>query len=305
MNSHPIHQFLTKIFQQPKRAWAVVLFLSGFDVTVWLAIVILCLLVLRLGLQKNYNLVCASFMVHGLSLYWHHPSYHAWLNAFHDYWPALIAAVALMYSRSWYWAFLSMLTLLLLDNVVMNWLIPNYPAELLALFVNSLDQYSAQLHVPLQFLPKAIASHQALSVATMIGVDNMAVIFNAFISLSMARSLQAQLFNPQGFLHEMLNLRASLLLLLGLTLAILCIVGSISYLPLYAIPSLLLYLAGVGLSITVGLLAKNRIQLVVILLSLAAIILPYIFFPCFIMMGLLDTCIDLRALLANRFKYTF
>jgi len=305
MNSHPIHQFLAKIFQQPKKAWAVVLFLSCFDLTVWLAIVILCLLVLRLGLQKNFNLVCASFVLHGLSLYWHQPSAHAWINAFNDYWPAFIAAVALMYSRSWYWTFLSMLLFVLCDNVVLELLFPEYPSELLALIVTSLEQYSSQLHLPLHFLSKMIASHHSLAVSTMMGMDNMAVVFNAFISLSMARSLQSQLFNPQGFLHEMLNLRASTWLFFGLLLTFLMTLGSISELPLYALPSLLLYVAGVGLSIAVGLLAKNKIQLVFIVLSLATMVLPYIFLPCFIVMGLVDCLIDLRTLLANRFKYTF
>jgi hypothetical protein len=103
----------------------------------------------------------------------------------------------------------------------------------------------------------------------------------------------------------MLNLRGSPLLIGVLSLGIFAVFGFSWYLPLYVLPSLILYLVGVGLSIAVGILAKNRIQMVLILLTVAAIVLPYVFLPCFLMMGFIDSLIDLRAILAKRLKYTF
>jgi len=137
------------------------------------------------------------------------------------------------------------------------------------------------------------------------GEEILSVIFNAVMSLTMARSLQAQLFNPGGFLQEMLNLRGNRILFIVMALSILLVSNGGWLLPLYLLPTLLFYFFGVGLSIGVSILSKERKQVVFIVLVASSILLPYIFVPLYIGVGVLDSFINFRALLVKQIKYRF
>lgn len=299
---NPLHSYVVKVLNQEKYAWFATIPLACFDLTAWLSLTLLMLMILRKGIKPVWNLMCANFMVHGLSLYWFNPSIGSWVNAFLDFWPGYLAAATLLYTRSWSSVAWSMVIMSLICPIGINFQFPDYAiSELNHMLISA---KSLNLPLPIHVLAKMIKKHQELSLHLMLGLQMMSTVLNVIISLTMARSIQSQLFNPMGFLHEMMSLRGNRGLLLSLLGAILTILVFKGFLALYMIPTLLLYFFLVGMSIGVSVLAKNRIQMVLIVLSIAAMVLPYVFIPALVMIGALDSFVNFRALLAKRLEPT-
>ncbi|MDQ5884247.1 MAG: hypothetical protein QG556_586 [Pseudomonadota bacterium] len=299
---NPLHSYVVKLLNQEKYAWFATIPLACFDFTAWLSLTLLMLMILRKGIKPVWNLMCANFMVHGLSLYWFNPNFGSWVNAFLDFWPGYLAAATLLYTRSWSIVAWSMVAMSLICALGINLQFPDYAISELNHMLMSAK--SLNLPLPIHVLAQMIKKHQDLSLHLMLGLQMMSTALNVIISLTMARSIQSQIFNPMGFLQEMLNLRGNRGLFLSLLGAILSILVFKGFLALYMIPTLLLYFFLVGMSIGVSVLAKNRIQMVLIVLSIAAMVLPYVFIPALVMIGALDSFVNFRALLAKRLEPT-
>lgn len=303
--ANPLQTFVMKILSQPKFSWAVILPMSFFDMTAWLSVSMLCLLILRQGIIKHANLIAACTVLHVAFLYWSHPNIASVVRAITDFLPGILGALILLYSRSWTLSAISMLGLLFVVYVLVDVLAPGFGADQLKMLSNLTQNMSTQMNLPIGHLDRIIQNHFGFFVSLMIGVQIMSALFNAVISLTMARSLQAQIFNPGGFLTEMLTLRGNQYLLATLFLLLLMAWSLGWSWCLYLIPSILFYFYCVGLSIGICIFAKHRIQLVLFILVLASVLLSYIFVPIFVMAGALDSLINLRVLLAKRIKYTF
>ena len=98
---NPLNLFAVKLLNQEKLAWFSTVPLACFDFTAWLSLTLLMLLILRKGIKPVWHLLCVNFLVHGLSLYWFNPGLNSWVNAFLDFWPGYLAALTLLYTRSW------------------------------------------------------------------------------------------------------------------------------------------------------------------------------------------------------------
>lgn len=302
---NPMQAFLLRLLSQPKFTWAVILPLSCFDMTAWLALSLICLLILRQGVKAHWNLMCAAFVVRGTFLYFMKPDLMAWLSATNDFLPAELGAIALLYTRSWLCAGYSMLAGMFLVACGVDILMPDFVNQELKMLITSANQMISQLNFNKNIMDTIVHQHFALFAHLMRGLDILSIIFNAVISLTMARSLQAQLFNPGGFLEEMLSLRGSRSLFATLLCAAFLVLNLDWFLPLYVIPTLLFYFYSVGLSIGVCVLSKERKQIVFIILVASSILLPYIFLPIYVVMGMLDSFIDFRTLLVKQIKYRF
>jgi hypothetical protein len=302
---NPIQSLMMKMLTQPKFAWAVILPLSIFDMTAWLSLSMLCLLILRQGFKPHSHLVTACFVLHATYLYSLAPNSVSIIKAITDFWPSLIGAMSLLYFRSWTISAASMMGFLFVVFLSLDVFAPGFGAEQFKLITALAQNMSAQMNLSVQTIRQMFEHHIDVFTALMIGAQMMSAVFNAIICLTMARSLQAQIFNPGGFLKEMLGLRGNQYLLIGLILLLLApsIMGW--FWPLYLIPSLLLYFFCVGLSVAVCALAKNRIQIVFLVLVMASVLLPYVFVPLYVLAGVLDSFINFRVLLARRIKYTF
>lgn len=299
---NPLNLYILKLLNQEKYAWFATIPLSCFDLTAWLSLTLLMLMILRKGIKPVWNLMCANFMVHGLSLYWMNPGVGSWVNAFLDFVPGYFAATILLYMRSWSAVAVAMVVFSFLGALGIAQVFPDYVLSQLHQMLMSAK--SLNLPLPVHVLTKTIEQHQDLSIHLMLGLQMMSSVLNVIISLTMARSIQSQLFNPMGFLHEMTNLRGHKGLLMSLLGAVLCLLVWKGLFALYVIPSLLLYFFLVGMSIGVSVLARNRIQMVLIILSIAAMVLPYVFIPALIVIGALDAFVNFRALLAKRLEST-
>jgi hypothetical protein len=302
---NPVHALFMRILNQPKFAWVVSLPLACFDITAWVALTIVCLIILRKGIQSAWNLMCAVFVCHGLSLYWYHPQSMSWINAALDMLPAYIGAIALYFTRSWYKAACYMLLMLLVVLLGIDKYFPNFADLQLNQLVTSARDLSSQLTFPLKLVEQAIQTNRAFCAHLVIGMQMLSVVFNAIISLTMARSIQSQLFYPQGFLNEMLGLRGCRWLLLSVVISLGIVFKSGWLFPLYILPTLLFYFFCVGLSVGVSALSKNRTQIVFLVLTAASIFLPYIFVPVYVVVGAMDSFVNFRHFLAKRVKYTF
>ena len=303
--TNPIHALFLRILNQPKFAWVVSLPLACFDMTAWVAITFVCLIILRKGVQSAWNLMCAVLVCHGLSLYWYHPQTMSWMNAVLDTLPAYVGAVALLYTRSWYKTACYILLMLLVVLWGMDKFFPDFADLQLNQLMSSAKELSTQLTYPLKLIEKAIQTNRSFCAHLVIGMQMLSVVFNAIVSLTMARSIQSQLFYPQGFLKEMLGLRGCRWLLLSVVLSASIVVKSGLLFPLYLLPTLLFYFFCVGLSVGVSALSKNRTQMVFLVLTAASIFLPYIFIPVYVVVGAMDSFVNFRHFLAKRVKYTF
>lgn len=303
--SNPFQTFCMRILAQPKFSWAVTIALSCFDMTAWLSLALISLIILRHGVKAAWNLMCANFVVHGLSLYWFHPDAMSWINAALDFWPGFLGAVILFNTRSWYWTTCSMLGFMVVIVLGMDIYAPDYSALQLKGFLASAQNLASQMALPMQVVQQLVQEHSRFCAHLLIGLQILSVMINAVIGLTMARSLQSQLFYPQGFQLEMMSLRGCRWLLLLMLLSVLLIYHMNCLFPLYFVPTLVFYFFGVGLSIGVSTLSKNRTQIVFFVLTAASVLLPYVFIPMYVIVGALDSFVNFRLLLARRVKYTF
>lgn len=305
--TNPIQHLIVNVLNQPRLAWGITLLMSCFNMTSWISVLFIMLLILRNGLSPVFNLMCANFVVNGVVNYLEVSTYQAWLNSLNDYWPSFIGAATLYYTRSWNMTGIAMLIFLMLAILGFNFIHPDFISHEMQSFMfkaqHSMTKFS--LPIPYHALENHILSNMSMFGNLLMGIQVMMVVFNACINLTMARSLQSQMFNPNGFKQEMLNLRGNRYLFLVLIIASGLVFSAKLWFLLLMIPSLMFYLFAVGLSIVVSTFAKNRMQLGLIVFVVAAMVLPYVFIPVYIVAGALDSFIDFRYLLARRVKYTF
>ena len=304
-----IQHFTAKLMSKPQYAWASTIPFSCFDAMSWLPLVIIMFLILRKGIPSTWNLMCANFVIHGLAVYCREPGAYAWVSAFLDYIPGFLSAMILMYTRSWTSVTYAMVGFSGLTALGIHILSPEYATAQLHQLITAAKNIN--LSLPMGDFESLIRKNQNFSCHMLLGLQMLSSVFNASINLMMARSLQAQLFNPGGFEHEMLSIRGSrsLLSILLLSILSLCLFNSFS--ALYIIPSLFFYFFAVGMSIGVSILLKNRLvsafkrsrsQVLTIGLSLASFILPYIFIPTFVIIGAIDSFMNFRLILSRRVK---
>lgn len=302
---NPFQAFSMKMLTQPRFAWVVICALACFDMTAWLALTLVCLIILRHGVKAAWNLMCATLVIHGLSLYWFHPNMMSWVNDFLDIIPGYVGAIVLLRSGSWYWTSYGFVGTLALLAAVMDLLMPDFPGHQLQGFLQSLQSMSSQFALPTHVLTAFVKEHAAFSAHALIGAQLLSATFNAIISLTMARSLQSQLFYPQGFHQEMMNLRGCRWLLIAMFASLIIVWNTGWFFPLYLIPTMMFYFFCVGLSVGVSALSKNRTQIVFFVLTAASIFLPYVFIPLYVLVGAADSFVNFRHFLAKRVKYTF
>ena len=303
--AHPLQSFVMKILSQPKFSWAVILPLSCFDMTSWLSLSLICLLILRQGIKKHTHLIAACTVLHVTSFYLKSPNLSSVVRAITDFLPGIFGSLALLYTRSWALSAMSMLGFLFVLYVLIEIAAPGFGADQLKMLSALAQNISAQINVPLSHIQQLMQNHFEFFVSLLFGAQIMSALFNAVISLTMARSIQAQIFNPGGFMNEMLCLRSHPYFLATFFLLLFMSWGLGWFWPLYLIPSVLFYFYCVGLSIGVCIFAKHRIQMVFFILVLASVLLSYIFVPIFVVAGAIDSLVNLRVLLAKRMKYTF
>jgi len=306
-----IQHYFAKLLKEPKYAWAATIPFSCFDAMSWIPLLILMVLILRQGVKSTWNLMCANFVVHGLAMYYKEPSMYSWITASMDYIPGFLSAYILMYFRSWLWVAYSMVVFSGLAGLGIDLVFPDYAISQIQQLISAAKSMS--LPVPVSRLTQVLTGHQDFSTHMLLGLQMLSAVFNAIVNLMMARSLQAQMFNPTGFEQEMLSLRGSRGLL-SMTLVGIFLIFVLNCLsPLYILPTLLFYFFGVGMSIGVSIIIKQRIfekfkqnrsQVATIGLGLASFVIPYVFVPTFVVMGALDSVMNFRFLLQNRVKTT-
>jgi hypothetical protein len=307
IQANPIQQLIMNVLNQPRLAWGLTLLMSCFNMTSWISVLFVMLLILRHGVPVVFNLMCANFVVNGVVNYLEISTFQAWLNSFYDYWPSYVGAATLYYTRSWNISGISMLSLLVIVSLGVHWVYPEYYSHELQAFILKAQQSLINLPLPIPFnvLEQYLTSNMAFFSHLLMGMQLMVIVFNGCINLTMARSFQSQLVNSTGFRQEMLSLRGNRYLLVLLIASGGLVFYAKQWFLLLLIPSVLFYFFAVGLSILVSTFAKKRMQLGLIVLVLAAMVLPYVFIPLYLTAGVLDSFIDFRLFLASRVKYTF
>ena len=297
--TNPIQFLVARILQKPKYVWYATIPLSCFDFTSWIALTIVMLVILRFGIKSAWNLMCANFVVHGMELYLlnAHPS--AWLNATLDFWPGYLAAFSLLYFRSWVAVAYAIILTSFVLGIGVDYLFPHYAALQLKQVISAANS----LNMPASLFSHFFEQNKELSLHLIIGMHMLAASFNALISLSMSRSMQAQLVNCQdNYLQEILSLRGCRWLCALLMMSLFLLIQCEGLVTLYFLPTVLMCFFAVGISVAASSLTKYKVQIVMITIVLSVILLPYVFIPLFVVVGALDSVLNFRVLIARRLK---
>lgn len=143
----------------------------------------------------------------------------------------------------------------------------------------------------------ALLANQAVRIALpyyLLGAEAISLVISALFPLIIARYLQALAFYPEGFRKEILAFRAHWLALLLFIMGYLFIRQG-NLLAAFGMPLLALYLIVSGINLVFSLLWKISDRLILMTVVLPAIIVPYIAFPVYLLLGCFDSLVSVRS----------
>lgn len=127
----------------------------------------------------------------------------------------------------------------------------------------------------------------------LLGVEGLALVTTALLPVLIARYIQSMLFYPEGFRQEIFAFRAHRMTLLLLVCCLMFIrYGNVE--AACCLPLLALYLVVSGFSLAYSFLRKKEDRVVLVLLLVPAILMPYIAFPIYLLLGCFDSLVRIR-----------
>jgi hypothetical protein len=260
-------------------------FLAVIPYTDWLSVAIIALITLRKGARQGIDILIPACLAFFAMMAFSLPVWVSLMNAGITFLPAFIGAIVLRATQSWSWVGVTYL--------------------LQAFIVAVLDQLHAmeQLLQQMQgdsFIMEMIKEKGLNRVELanyIIGFQLVGVIISALFALMLARSIQAQLFNPDGFQQEMQSFR-------GEKIGIVALIGVIIFakqgnvLAINVLPALQSYYLLAGLSLGSHLLLNKKPLISMIMLFVPIVVIPFIMLPAYVIFGSLDSIFNLRNYLA-------
>ena len=261
----------------------------------WLAVAIVALISLRNGWCSGGLLLIQLMSLSFLCIAYYVSFNMALIDVTLTFVPCYLAANILRFTASWralaVFFFLQALTVVLVLQLFM-------PKFILAQYLY-LQAVVSELKISdslSSLFSLKEATNQIVVANYLLGIQVVGVVFSTLLSLICARAMQSQLFYPGGFRLEVLNFRADkigLLLCIGLVIA----VKLQSMLAVSLLPLALFYFLLAGLSLSLRLLVKSKLMHPMILLIASLFLLPFIMFPVYAILGLLDSVFNFRAYL--------
>lgn len=297
-----INAFITKqgqlLLQDKRYAMLQVVILAVLPYTVWLSVAITALVTLRKGWQKGAEVVGVAVLGHfSLSLF----SFSITGAAFNTgliYLPCFIAAWVLRATTSWR-AVVGVFFLLTLGfALILHVWMPDFILvhfHYLQAIVQEMQGDSALTSI----WGGSEAANQTVLANYFLGIREAGIMFSAALSLMLARSVQSQLFNPEGFKREMLTFRGdtiSFFMLIGIALA----AQQQNVLAINLLPVAVLYFLLAGLSLSYNILGMKKPLNSWILLLLPLVLMPFVMVPIYVLVGSLDSLFNLRTYLLRK-----
>ena len=280
-----------KLLDNNRHAMLYAVILALIPYTTWVSLAIIALVTLKKGWRDGAMLlmpVMTAFLACSVAVA---PIKLGIINTLLAFIPCYIAACVLGMTASWRTVagvfFLLMLTCAILFQVFMP--------EFISAQYHYLTAAMSELNPDV--LPKALAnfrgSNPLVLANYLFGLQLASLVLSAALPLTLARSVQSQLYYPGGYRQEMHALRGNKLGLLMLVLMI-AAASQGKFIAMNILPLLIMYFLFAGLSVCFYALAGKKIRGASLILVLPLILAPFIMLPVYVILGSLDSLFNLR-----------
>ncbi len=275
--------------------WGIVLALTPY--TVWLSMSLVALVTLRKGWREGAYLLAPIFVV-SYAINWMSSSApNALSEAILTFIPIYVAALTLRYSVSWQMVAYGLLLEMLFSAMFAQIFVPDVIMVQFEFMKTVLNQLSPD-NALVTLLSNGESRHQLLMANYLFGVQMVSVGISTTMSLLCARSMQSQLFFPQGFRAEINAFRGNKIMLCVFVLLV-CAASAKNVLAMNMLPAMVAYFMLAGMSLGQLLFAQKKSIHASMMLILAVIFLPFIMLPITVLIGLFDSILNFRCYLTG------
>lgn len=256
----------------------------------WLSVALVSLVSLRKGAKAGFDVLLPALVIHSVPLMMLIPIPSAIINTLITYLPCYFAALTLRSSEKWQVAFGVFFLQAFLGSLFIQLLFPDFIGKQFEHFKIILTQY--------QEIVNPNVMNSLIWPQLFFGIQILSIFVSAIISLMFARSIQAKLFFPGGFGNELKAFRSgklSFLVFIGIFILFYFEIP----LAINMLPLVLCYFLISGFGLVYYIFSrKNQVKMFIGLMLL--IFLRPTFICIFIIIGLLDSLINLRFYLPKR-----
>ena len=286
-----IRQQGQKLLENNRHAMLYAVLLALIPYTTWLSLAVIALVTLKKGWRDGALLlmpVMTAFLA--CSMVVASPQL-AITNTLLAFVPCFLAACLLGLSGSWRAVAVVFFLLALLSAM----LIQIFTPEFIAVQYQYLYDAISELHPDM--LPRVITdingSSQLILANYLFGLQLASLVLSAILPLTLARSVQSQLYYPGGFKQEMHGLRSNKAGLLMLVVVLIA-VSQNKVIAMNVLPLFVFYFLLAGLSLTAHALGKKKIRGTPLLLVTPILLVPFVMIPVYVILGSLDSLFNLR-----------
>lgn len=276
------------LLENDRYAFLCIGILALLPFTTWLATAAIALITLRKGWLAGFKSFIVGTVVSLCLSLMSMSFFAAWVNVLSVFLSCYLLSLILRVTANWRLTAGIIVLQALLAIALIQWLAPDYALKYYQYIQNTLNEYGYNGMLARQ-------SHQEVYASYMLGVRVLSVVLSTLVSLLLARSVQATLFNPGGYRQEMLAFRASVW---GIPLLMLVLLNAYqgNLLAVACMPVLVLYYVAAGISLSFNILVKNRGRRLLLLLFIPLILLPSVMLPFYVILGTLDSFFNFRSL---------
>lgn len=281
-----------KLLENNRHAMLCAVLLAIFPYTTWLSLTVIALVTLRKGWRDGALLlmpVMTAFLV--CSVATAVPTLLAITNTLVTFIPCYFAACVLGMTTSWRAVAGVFFLLLLICAILFQIFMPE--------FITAQYQYlyAAISELRPDALPKVMVSlngsNQLILANYLFGLQLANLFISAILPLTLARSIQSQLYYPGGYQQEMHSLRGNKVGVLILLL-ILVAASQGNLIAINVLPLLVVYFLSAGLSLSFYAFAGKKIRGASLILVIPLVLLPFVMLPVYVILGSLDSLFNLR-----------
>lgn len=291
-----ISQQAKKLLDSNRHAILYAVLLAIFPYTTWLSLSVIALFTLKKGWRDGAILlmpVMTAFLVSSVVVA---PVLTAIVNTLITFIPCYLAAGILGMTISWRMVASAFFLMLLIFAMLIQLLMPEFimaQYQYLQVVINQLRP---------DVLPKLLANMQGVNPLILanylFGLQLASMVLSVFLSLTLARSIQSQLYYPGGYQQEMQTLRGNKP---GLLVLILIGFGASQgqLLAINILPLLIMYFLTAGLSLGFYACSVKKIRGAILMLILPLVLVPFVMLPVYVILGSLDSLFNLRLYLPS------
>jgi len=282
------------VVDNPRYAMALGILFVFSPLTDWLSQIIVNLLTLRRGPKTGFQSLLPISIVAIIYGCFSLPTLISVLNTGLAFLPGFFAASLLRSKSSWRSTAHGLIILALLFAVLIQLFYPGIIAAQYAYLKTFLAT------MPNHYLFDQINIDEVLAANLLFGFQMAGIVISTLFPLIIARRIQSDLFYPEGFKQEMLFFRADKWMFC-FSLAVLIAAFQHNWVAINILPVLGVYFLIAGLSLgfyIASIKYTSQLKWVNIVLLLSLFLVPWLFVPIYVGLGVIDCFINLRVYLS-------